>query len=126
MIKGLSMNKTKGRIEAEINDAIIKFEKEYMGHGPLESKTYIIDDLIVVRLKGVMTKAELQLASAGDNQRGRMLIKEVRQELVEKGRPLLETVIHAITGKKVVSLHTDISTITGERIIVFTLDATPL
>jgi uncharacterized protein YbcI len=120
------VNQTKGRIEAEINDAIIKFEKEYMGHGPLESKTHILDDLIIVRLKGVMTKAELQLATARDNPRGRMLIKEVRQELVEKGRPLLETVIHAITGKKVVSLHTDISTITGERIIVFTLDAVPL
>jgi uncharacterized protein YbcI len=120
------VKKTKGRIEAEVNEAIIKFEKEYMGHGPLEAKTYIIDDLVLVRLKGVMTKAELQLATAGDNLRGRALIKEVRQELLEKGRPLLEAVIRDITGRKIVSLHTDISTITGERIVVFTLDASPL
>jgi uncharacterized protein YbcI len=116
---------TKGRIEAGINEAIIKFEKEYMGHGPLEAKTHIIDDLVLIRLKGVMTKAELQLATAGDNPRGRMLIKEVRQELLEKGRPLLEAVIQAVTGRKTLSMHTDISTITGERIIVFTLDAAP-
>lgn len=120
------MKKTKGRIEAEINEAIIKFEKEYMGHGPLEAKTHIIDDLVLVRLKGVMTKAELRLASTPDNSRGRILIKEVRQELLEQGRPLLEAVVHALTGKKIVSLHTDISTTTGERIIVFTLDAAPL
>jgi uncharacterized protein YbcI len=116
---------SKGRIEAEINEAIIKFEKEYMGHGPLEAKTHIIDDLVLVRLKGVMTKAELQLASAGNNPRGRMLIKEVRQELLEKGRPLLEAVIQGATDRKILSLHTDISTITGERIIAFTLDAAP-
>jgi uncharacterized protein YbcI len=117
------MKMTKGRIEAEINEAVIKFEKEYMGHGPLEAKTYIIDDLILVRLKGVMTKAELQLASTGDSSRGRALIKEIRQELLEKGRPLLEAMIQAVTGRKTVSLHTDISTSTGERVIVFTLDA---
>lgn len=35
------MIKTKGQLEAEISDAIIRFEKEYMGRGPLETKTYI-------------------------------------------------------------------------------------
>jgi len=32
------MDKTKGQIEAEISEAIIRFEKEYMGRGPLETK----------------------------------------------------------------------------------------
>ncbi len=117
------MNKTRGQIEAEISEAIIKFEKEYMGRGPLETKTYIVDDLVLVRLKGVMTQAEHQLATSKENPKGRELIKQVRIELLEKGRPLLEAVIHLITGRKVISLHTDISTITGERVIIFTLDA---
>jgi len=37
--------KTKGQLEAEISDAIVKFEKEYMGRGPDEAKAYVIDDL---------------------------------------------------------------------------------
>ena len=77
------------------------------------------------RINGVLTKAELQLAQAGDSERGRDLIKEVRIQLLEKGRPLLEAVINDITGSHVVSMHTDISTITGERIILFTLDQPP-
>ncbi|HUU16117.1 MAG TPA: Na-translocating system protein MpsC family protein [Sedimentisphaerales bacterium] len=36
------MAKSKGQIEAEISEAIVKFEKEYMGHGPDETKTYVI------------------------------------------------------------------------------------
>ncbi|NQV33119.1 MAG: DUF2294 domain-containing protein [Phycisphaeraceae bacterium] len=114
--------KTKGQIEADISEAIIKFEKEYMGRGPDETKTYIVDDMIVIRLKRVLTPAEQQLAKAVDDTKGRSLIKEVRTALLEKARPLLEAIVWDITGRKVVSLHTDISTATGERIIVFTLD----
>ena len=117
--------RTKGQIEAEISEAVIRFEKEYMGRGPLETKTYILDDMVLVRLRGVLTQAEHQLASAEDDSRGRELIKQVRIALLEKGRALLEKDIEAITERKVLSLHTDISTTTGERMILFTLDRPP-
>lgn len=120
------MTKTKGQIEAAISEAIVKFEKEYMGRGPDETRTYLIEDMIVVRLRRVLTMAEKQLASPNEGTRGRALVKQVRTELLEKARPLLEPVIAAITGRKVVSLHTDISTVTGERIIIFILDDCPL
>lgn len=112
---------TKGQIEAEISEAIIKFEKEYMGRGPDETKTYFLDDIIVVRLQRVLTPAERQLAKADASSKGRALVKQIRTELLEKARPLLEKAISGITDRKVISLHTDISTVTGERIIVFTL-----
>ena len=112
-----------GLLQSEISEAIIKFEKEYMGRGPMETKTYIVDDLVIVRLKGVLTQAEYQLAKTGETKKGRDLIKQMRIELIENCRPLLDAVIEAITKRKVLSLHTDISTTTGERLIVFTLDA---
>jgi len=113
---------TKGQLEARISDALIKFEREYMGRGPEEAKSYIIEDLVVVRLRGVLTPAERQLARSDGNEQGRNLIKQVRMELLERGRPLLENIVTDITGQKVRSLHTDISTVTGERIIVFSLN----
>jgi uncharacterized protein YbcI len=116
--------RTKGQLEAEISEAIIKFEKEYMGRGPDEARTYIIEDIVLVRLRRVLTPAERQLAETEGN-RGRALIKQVRMELLEKGRPLLEQVIREVTGKTLVSLHTDISTVTGERVIMCTLDGWP-
>jgi uncharacterized protein YbcI len=117
------VEKTKGQVESEITEAVIRFEKEYMGRGPVEAKTYLVADMVLVRLKGVMTLADYQLASSEDSRHGRELIKQVRRELLEKGRPLLEAVVQDVTSRKVLSLHTDISTITGERVIVFTLDA---
>jgi len=115
--------KTKGQMEAEISDAVVKFEREYMGRGPEETKTYLLDDLIIVRLQGVLTPAERQLARSDAEGNGRALIKQVRMELLEKARPLLETIIRNITDQAVKSLHTDISTLTGERVIVFSLAA---
>ena len=116
--------KTKGQLEAEISEAIIKFEKEYMGRGPEETKTYIIDNIVLVLLRGVLTPAEKNLAKI-DNHQGRALIKQVRIELLEKARPLLGVIIQDITGQVPRSLHTDISTTTGERIIIFTLNECP-
>jgi uncharacterized protein YbcI len=116
--------KTKGQLEAEISEAIIRFEKEYMGRGPDETKSYIIDDMVLVRLRRVLTPAEKQLANSEDAT-GRALIKQVRSELLEKSRPFLEQFIQEITGQRVVSLHTDISTATGERVIIFTLEGCP-
>ncbi len=117
---------TKGQIEAQVCDAVTKFEKEYMGRGPLETKAYILDDLVIVRLRGVLTQAEHQLARTSDGPHGRELIKQMRVTLIEKGRPLLEAAIESITGRKVKSLHTDISTLTGERVIIFVLDSPPV
>ena len=97
-----------------------------MGRGPEDCHTHIFGDIVFVRLRGVLTPAEKQLAKAEDSSTGRKLIKEVRQELLEKARPLLETIIHDALGFKIRSLHTDISTASGERIIVLTLEGKPL
>jgi len=117
--------KTKGELEAEISAAVTRFKKEYMGRGPLSVRTYLLDDMALVRLKGVLTPAEQKLVQVGEKSRGRDLIKQVRLELIEHGRLLLEAALYDILGIKVVSLHTDISTATGESVILFTLAGEP-
>ena len=110
---------TKGQVEAQVSEAIIKFEKDYMGRGPTETKAYIIKDMVLVRLKGVLTPAEEQLAKTAE---GADLIKKTRVSLLDAARHLLENIVVNITGCQVRSLHTDISTRTGERVIIFILD----
>lgn len=116
----------KRETEREISQAIVRFEKEFMGRGPLEARTYIVENMVLIRLKNVLTPAELKLAQSEEAKRGRYLIKQVRQELIEQGRPLLDAMIADILGIEVVSLHTDISSKTGERVIVLSLSAQPV
>ena len=54
--------KTRGQSEAEFTRAIVKFEKKYLGRGPLEARTFFLNDMIVVRLRGILTPAEAKLA----------------------------------------------------------------
>lgn len=121
---GTTIPKTRSDLEAEISRVIIHFEKEFMGRGPLETRTYLLDDMILVRLKGVLTPSERKLSQT-QNDRSQYLLKQVRNELLAGGRPMLETLIRDIIGVEVKSIHTDISTKTGERIIVFTLQHRP-
>lgn len=110
--------KTKGEIEAEISRAVVQFEIDYMGRGPREARTYMIEDMVLVRLKGVLTPAEEQLSKSAD---GGELVKKMRATLIEKAKPLLYQVIGDITGCKILDLHTDISIVSGERVFVFAL-----
>ena len=117
--------KTRGELEAAISQAVIRFEKEYLGRGPVETRSYLIEDMVLVRLRNVLTPAEIKLVEVEDPTRGRDLVKALRRQLFEQGRPMLETAIREITGVEVRSMHTDISTRTGERVIVFTLNELP-
>jgi len=109
--------KTKGQIEAEVSKAVVKFEREYMGRGPADIKSYVVRDMVIVRLFGVLTPAEQHLVRAGNVE----LLKEVRAKLLEGCREWLEQSVQEITGLSVTSMHSDLSTKTGERIIVFVL-----
>ena len=111
---------TQGQLEAEISKSIIRFEKEALGRGPTEVRTRIFDDIVFVRLKGVLTPAEHSL---GKLEEGSTLLKELRSRLIQVSRPLLENALQELTGQRILSLYTDVNLDTGERIIVFVLDA---
>jgi len=117
--------KTQGEIEAAISDGINRFEQEYRGRGPKAIQSHLMGDFVVVRLKGLLTPAEQQLARFPSD-KGRDLIKQVRSHLIETAKPLIQAMVHEITGVKVVSLHHDISTVTGEAFVVLTLAEQPL
>ena len=117
--------KTQGEIEREITECMGRFEREYMGRGPKDIRAYMIDDLVLVRLKGVLTAAERHLVTTLPTEKGKDLLKQVRTHLMEIARPTIEALIKGITGVNVVSLHHDISTSTGEEVVLFTLAAMP-
>jgi len=118
--------KTRGEIESAISEAMSRFEQEYMGRGPKDVRAHIIDDFVVVRLKGVLTAAEQHLVATLPSEKGRELLKQVRSHLIEVARAMMEKMMEEITSVKVVSLHHDISTVTGEEVVLFTLVEPPL
>src|SRR3954454_19138848 len=95
--------RTRGEVEAAVSDGINRFEQERVGRGPKHIRTHLLGDLLVVRLRGVLTAAEQQLVKSALPEKGRDLLKQVRTQLVETARPLLEAMVEQATGSKVVS-----------------------
>lgn len=110
---------TKGQVEAAITAAISQFERDYLGRGPKEARTFIMQDLVLVRLKGILSIGEQQVATQPG---GIELIKQMRSRLVESFDKELAQLVEQYTALKVISMHTDISTRTGERIFLFDLE----
>ena len=117
--------KTHGEIEAAICELISHFEQDYMGRGPKDIHAFLLGDLLVVRLQGVLTAAEQQLVRSLAAEKGRDLLKQVRTHLIETARPIMAAMIEKVTGVKIVSMHHDISTLTGEEVVIFTLARSP-
>lgn len=113
------VKRSRGEVEAEFTKAMIQFEKEHLGRGPVDARTFFIQDMILVRLRGILSPAEMQVAKTRE---GQALVKEMRRQLFETSRPLIEAIVKEVIGCRMISLHTDMSTKTGERVIVLTTD----
>ena len=111
-------NKTKGQIEAEISEVITKFKIEHIGKGPKEVKSYIIEDMVLIRLKGALTTLEQQLTK---NPEGMELVKRSRVCLLEKAQSVLAKLLHSLLNVDIVSFYVDVNPKMGEMFIVLGL-----
>ena len=118
-MSSMSEERTKGQVEAAVTAALTQFERDFLGRGPREARTFIVQDLVLVRLKGILSAAEQQLSQESG---GIELIKQVRSRLIEGSAAEIARLVEAEIGIPVVSMHTDISTQTGERVFVFELE----
>ena len=116
---------TQAESESAICEGFIRFQEDFLGWRAEQIRVHIIKDLLIVRLLGVLTVAERQLAQSLSPETGRDLVKQVRTHLLELARPMLESIIHEVTGVKVLNMHHDISTVTGEEVVLFGLSEPP-
>ncbi|MFA5770925.1 MAG: DUF2294 domain-containing protein [Patescibacteria group bacterium] len=110
---------TKGQIEDTLTKKAIKFYFDSLGVGPTNAKTYIIEDMIIIRMKGNLLPIEKKLL---ENIKGVELVKNLRRSLHESAIEEIINIVREATKQNVVSAHRDISTRTGEIIYVFILD----
>src|SRR5271154_720899 len=85
--------KSSGEIEAAVCEGMSRFQLEYMGRGPKDIRAHLINDLLVVRMQGVLTAAEQHLVKTLQPEKGRDLLKQVRTHLIETARSIMEAMV---------------------------------
>lgn len=111
---------TKGCIEAEIANAVVKFHREQQGRGPSDVRAHLIGDMVLVRCTGIFTPTEAHLSASDD---GRKLIKSSRQELRSINQTEIEGVVAAIVGCGVLRSYCDVDVDAAEQVEVYVLEA---
>jgi uncharacterized protein YbcI len=110
---------TKGSMEAEIANAVVRFHREQQGRGPADVRTFIIRDLVIVRCMGILTQTEVRLA---ETEEGRRLIRSARQELRSINQTEIDEIVAKIAGSAVLRSYCDINVESAELMEVYVLD----
>lgn len=111
--------KTRRQYEDAISKLVSAFYSKNLGFGPRETRVYIVEDMVIIRLKGKLLPMEQMLLKA---EHGYNIVKDMRKHLHEITTKELGPEIAEILGYKITGSHSDISTRSGERLEVFVLE----
>jgi len=89
-----------GQLLAAISNRIVGIQREHYGRGPMKAKTYALDDLVVVVMRGSgFTPLEKTIMDSGDPDR----IVAMRHEFQHTMTKLFTDTIEELTGRKVLA-----------------------
>jgi uncharacterized protein YbcI len=89
---------------ARLSNEMVQAQKQFFGKGPEQAKSYLLDDLLFIVMRGGLTRAEETMLESGhaDHVRG------FRQVFENEMRERLTTMVESITGRKVVNYQSQV------------------
>ncbi|MFW5960521.1 MAG: Na-translocating system protein MpsC family protein, partial [Chitinivibrionales bacterium] len=79
-----------GEIEASVAEMILSFIKDVTGKGPSDIKVSILEDMILARMKGVLTRGEKFLIAEDHFADTVERVKRNKTGVFESGRTIIE------------------------------------
>ena len=89
---------------SKISTEVVRTLKESFGKGPVKAKSYLLDDFLLVVMRGGVTVAEQTMLDRGHGD----LVREFRQTYQNEIGDHLVAKIEALTGRKVVNYQSQI------------------
>jgi uncharacterized protein YbcI len=91
-------------ITAQISTEVVRTLKESFGKGPVKAKSYLLDDFLLVVMRGGMTVAEETMLRLGHGD----LVRRFRQTYQDEMRDILVAKVEALTGRTVVTYQSQV------------------
>ena len=93
-----------GSLLARISNEFVTMLKEYWGLGPVQAKSYMMDDLLLIVTRGGMTTAERTMLDFGQQD----LVRSFRQTFENEMTQKLTGKIEELTGRKVLTYQSQV------------------
>jgi uncharacterized protein YbcI len=84
---------------SRISNEMVQAQKKYFGRGPTQAKSYMLDDFLLVVMRGGMTTAESTMLEFGRAD----LVRNFRQELENELAERVVTRMQELTGRTIVN-----------------------
>ncbi len=88
-----------GELLARISNEMVRAQKEFFGKGPTKAKSYMLDDMLIVVMRGGMTTAEKTMLDFGQEDQVRAFRQLIENEMTER----LTTKMEELTGRRIVN-----------------------
>lgn len=89
---------------AQLSSAIVHAQKEYWGKGPERAKSYLLDDFLLIVMRGGLTRAEQTMLDVGEADR----VRDFRQTFQNRAAARYIGMIEELTGRTVVTYQSQI------------------
>lgn len=89
---------------ARISNEMVRAQKEFFGKGPTEAKSYLVDDLLFIVMRGGMTTAEKTMLDFGQQDQVRQFRQLFENEMTQR----LTAMIERLTGRKVLTYQSQV------------------
>lgn len=93
-----------GSLLSRISNEFVTMQKEYWGLGPVQAKSYMMDDLLLIVMRGGMTRAERTMVDFGQHD----MVRDFRQTFENEMTKNLTAKIERLTGRKVLTYQSQI------------------
>jgi uncharacterized protein YbcI len=88
----------------EVSNTISALKREHYGKGPEQARAYLNEDLLVVMMRGGMTRVERTLIDAGDEE----VVRAVRLRFQALMTDRFTSTVERISGRPVLTYHSQV------------------
>lgn len=88
----------------QISDAMARAQKEFFGKGPTHVKSYMLDDMLLIVMRGSMTTAERTMLDFGEADQ----VRQFRQLFEKRMTARLTGMVEELTGREVLTYQSQI------------------
>ena len=93
-----------GALLARISNEMVRAQKEFFGKGPTKAKSYMLDDMLIIVMRGGMTTAEKTMLDFGHPD----LVRQFRQLFENSMTERLTDKMEQLTGRKILTYQSQV------------------
>jgi uncharacterized protein YbcI len=93
-----------GDMLARLSDEMVRAKKQFFGRGPEQAKSYMLDDMLIVVMRGGLTTAEQTMLRFGRQN----MVRQFRQLFENEMTDVLTALVEETTGQKVINYQSQV------------------